>query len=331
MSYSVINVRMEEELKNSFNELVEQLGLSISAAFTLFAKTAVREQRIPFSLELRPNLPQTPTVIDENRSEMVAEKSVCSGERQHAQQESRDRNALRFQERTERPVLRDEIKEPQVSELPHSMTGSNLAVGNIVTFGRYYDIVNGRDCKKPTLEQPQSPIAWRVLANEGGRALLISECGLDVKPYNEKQTRVTWEKSTLRQWLNSEFLNMAFTDEERALIIQVRNKNTNNAKYRASGGNDTYDSVFLLNIDEAELYFKNNKERKCIPANYAKARKAFSDKKTGRGLWWLRSPGLNSKHAAYVHYGGVLCDLGDDVDNVRICVRPALWVQSLQS
>ncbi len=327
MSYSIINVRMEEEQKKSFNELVEQPGLSTLSAFTLFAKTAVREQRIPFSLELRPNLPQTPTVFAENRSEMVAEERVCSGE----QQESRERNALRSQEKTERHVLRDENKALQVSGLPRPMSGSKLAVGGIVTFGRYYDIVNGRDCKKPTLEQPQSPITWRVLANEGGRALLISERGLDVKPYNEKQTRVTWEKSTLRQWLNSEFLNMAFTAEERALIIQVRNKNTNSTKYRASGGNDTDDSVFLLNIDEAELYFKNNKERKCIPADYAKARKAFSDKKTGRGLWWLRSPGLNSKHAAYVHYGGVLCDLGDDVDNVRICVRPALWVQSLQS
>ncbi len=225
----------------------------------------------------------------------------------------------------------NENKAPLVSELPRPVTGNKLAVGKNVTFGRYYDIVYGRDCERPTLEQPQSPIEWRVLVNEGGRALLISERGLDVKPYNEKQTRVTWEKSTLRQWLNSEFLNMAFTAEERALIIQVRNKNTNSTKYRASGGNDTDDSVFLLNIDEAELYFKNNKERQCIPADYAKARKAFSDKKTGRGLWWLRSPGLNSKHAAYVHYGGVLCDLGDDVDNVRICVRPALWVQSLQS
>ncbi len=95
MSYSIINVRMEEEQKKSFNELVEQPGLSTLSAFTLFAKTAVREQRIPFSLELRPNLPQTPTVFAENRSEMVAEESVCPGDQQQAQQESRERNALR--------------------------------------------------------------------------------------------------------------------------------------------------------------------------------------------------------------------------------------------
>lgn len=56
MPQTSINIRMDEELKNDFNDLTEQLGLSMSAAFTIFAKTAVREQRIPFPLGLpRPN------------------------------------------------------------------------------------------------------------------------------------------------------------------------------------------------------------------------------------------------------------------------------------
>ncbi|MGI6075181.1 MAG: type II toxin-antitoxin system RelB/DinJ family antitoxin [Pyramidobacter sp.] len=52
MSQTSINIRMDEELKNDFNDLTEQLGLSMSAAFNIFAKTAVREQRIPFPLAL---------------------------------------------------------------------------------------------------------------------------------------------------------------------------------------------------------------------------------------------------------------------------------------
>ncbi len=52
MSQAVITVRMDEELKNDFADLMDEFGLSVSAAFTMFAKTAVREQRIPFELSL---------------------------------------------------------------------------------------------------------------------------------------------------------------------------------------------------------------------------------------------------------------------------------------
>ena len=65
MSQATINVRMDEGLKNAFSELVDQLGLSMSAAFTLFAKTAVREQRIPFPLELNRYSSQTLKAMEE--------------------------------------------------------------------------------------------------------------------------------------------------------------------------------------------------------------------------------------------------------------------------
>ena len=65
MSQATINIRLDEELKNSFSELVDQLGLSMSAAFTLFVKTAVREQRIPFPLELHRYSAQTLKALEE--------------------------------------------------------------------------------------------------------------------------------------------------------------------------------------------------------------------------------------------------------------------------
>lgn len=79
MSQATINVRMDEELKNSFSELVEQLGLSMSAAFTLFAKTAVREQRIPFPLELHRYSAETLEAIEEARR-IASDPSVPSYE-----------------------------------------------------------------------------------------------------------------------------------------------------------------------------------------------------------------------------------------------------------
>ncbi len=50
MSTTNITIRMDSELKKQAEELFSDLGLSMTAAFTVFAKQAVREQRIPFEL-----------------------------------------------------------------------------------------------------------------------------------------------------------------------------------------------------------------------------------------------------------------------------------------
>lgn len=49
-----VTFRMEEELKKAFSELCSELGISMSTAFTMFAKKTVRERRIPFDLSADP-------------------------------------------------------------------------------------------------------------------------------------------------------------------------------------------------------------------------------------------------------------------------------------
>ena len=48
---SNINVRVSTELKQSAEELFEDLGLSMSAAITLFLKNAVNSNSIPFEIK----------------------------------------------------------------------------------------------------------------------------------------------------------------------------------------------------------------------------------------------------------------------------------------
>ncbi len=55
MAQTLISIRMDEELKKDFEFICSQLGLSMSAAFTIFAMTVVREQRIPFEIRLQSN------------------------------------------------------------------------------------------------------------------------------------------------------------------------------------------------------------------------------------------------------------------------------------
>lgn len=50
MAQTSINIRMDEDLKKQFDAFCSDIGMSMSTAFCVFAKTAVREQRIPFEI-----------------------------------------------------------------------------------------------------------------------------------------------------------------------------------------------------------------------------------------------------------------------------------------
>ncbi|MCL2149267.1 MAG: type II toxin-antitoxin system RelB/DinJ family antitoxin [Methanomassiliicoccaceae archaeon] len=50
MAQTNINIRIDEDLKREFEGLCKDLGLTTTAAFTVFAKAAVRRQGIPFDV-----------------------------------------------------------------------------------------------------------------------------------------------------------------------------------------------------------------------------------------------------------------------------------------
>ena len=50
MAQTNINIRMDEELKRQFEMFCQDVGMSMTTAFTVFAKAAVREQKIPFEI-----------------------------------------------------------------------------------------------------------------------------------------------------------------------------------------------------------------------------------------------------------------------------------------
>lgn len=49
-----VNFRMDEDLKKSVEEVCSEIGISMSAAFTIYAKAIARERRIPFELTAEP-------------------------------------------------------------------------------------------------------------------------------------------------------------------------------------------------------------------------------------------------------------------------------------
>ena len=194
----------------------------------------------------------------------------------------------------------------------------NISKGQYITFGAYKQDNNTSNGKKG--------IEWLVLEVKDGKALLISKYALDCKQYNTSNTDVTWETCTLRRWLNNDFINAAFSAEERAMISAVTVSADKNPKKRTNPGNATQDKVFLLSITEANKYFSSDNARQCKPTKYAVAKGADDYCDNGNCWWWLRSPGHAQPHAAHVNHVGGFNFYGFDVNFTYCAVRPALWI-----
>ncbi len=188
--------------------------------------------------------------------------------------------------------------------------------GSTVKFGKYeQDNYDGNGAEE---------IEWQVLDIKDGKALIISRYALDRQPYNTDGVATTWGNCSLRSWLNSTFLGMAFSEEEQALIPDSTVYAHANPQHSTDPGNDTTDKIFLLSINEAEEYFSSDSERQCEPTDYAVANGAYKGA-NGFCWWWLRSPGCSQKYAAYVRLAGEIHEVGETV-YIGHAVRPAMWI-----
>lgn len=193
---------------------------------------------------------------------------------------------------------------------------ANWGVGSVHTMGVY---------KQSTQAEPK-PIEWIVLERNENKVLLISRFIIDRQKFNEESEYISWEKCTLRKWLNNNFYNTAFTVQEKSKILTTPLKNTPNPRHGTSSGNSTNDQIFLLSIDEVKKYFKNDAETRCQVTLYAKERGAYCDG-AYFGYWWLRTAGQIAQNASYIFYAGGVSEMGYDVTGTIFGVRPAMWIQ----
>ena len=171
-------------------------------------------------------------------------------------------------------VPENTVKEEIFNAGPYA--GANMHVGDTVVFGSYEqdnDKSNGTE-----------PIEWIVLDEKGGRYLLLSKYVLDGQKWDDSMSDntiaanatgmddhgvITWEKCSVRRWLNGSFYNEAFSDEDKNHIAQVTNTNPSldeidGMEYGGQlnvwkSGADTQDTVFLLSLEEYIRYFHPTK------------------------------------------------------------------------
>ncbi|MCI8829181.1 MAG: type II toxin-antitoxin system RelB/DinJ family antitoxin [Ruminiclostridium sp.] len=58
MAQTMVNFRMDEDLKRSMERVCSDMGMSMTTAFTIFAKKVTRENRIPFEVSAYPSARQ---------------------------------------------------------------------------------------------------------------------------------------------------------------------------------------------------------------------------------------------------------------------------------
>ncbi len=186
------------------------------------------------------------------------------------------------------------------------------------------------------------PIKWRILTEEGGKALLLCEMLIDSREYDE--SRNNYANSNIRAWLNDTFYNTAFTELQKALInvTEVDNSAASTGYYSNSHAcANTNDKIFLLSYAEvintdygfASDYLTYDSARQKKTTDYAQCQGAYTYD-DGNVYWWLRSPYDdyntyydNSKDARYVNNDGSVSDGGNHrVTHTRLGVCPALWI-----
>ena len=195
-----------------------------------------------------------------------------------------------------------------------------------VLFGSYEqdgDAANGKE-----------PIEWLVLARDGDKALLLSKYALDHQsfmPFYEPVTEpFTWESCSLRQWLNSTFLNAAFSAEEQSRLLTTTVITAPGGRKGSENPFTTEDRVFLLSDTEVYAYFSSEAATVTDYTAYALSEDPWAGNATAPApaIWWLRTTdGGNHPDSVYTR-GGV----GEGARSYEgEYVRPAIWVDMSQT
>ena len=246
-----------------------------------------------------------------------ARSSVEDLEKRITQEKQEAANRITFDEAKKIYDNDSCIRDVVETKIPGIGMRLEIKQGNkIVHFGRYRQ--DGKDPAKKAIE-------WIVLRKQGNRVLVISKYGLECMKFNNERVSFTWQSCSSRKWLNGDFLQEAFTAEERAMIPQVTVSAEKNQYGQAYAGQSTTDQVFLLSISEAQSLFANDHERACTGSEYCYSQGAKREE-NGNVYWWLRTPGGIQTVAAGVYASGMVDECGQFGDIDRCAIRPAIWI-----
>ena len=223
-----------------------------------------------------------------------------------------------------------------------------------VKFGKYKNNGKNEDLK------------WIVLDRDDNKALLLSQYAIKEMVYNDEIENISelserniidWERSQVRSYLNNDFYNTTFNDEEKKMIINSYLENAGelfvlneglgrylyNSKYSTNG---TQDKIFVLSKDEIIKYFYNgiydNDVSNRLPKKLGTKLISGNSKQDGNNFhYWTRTETIFSKYYQLmgkqyssderkvyaVNSNQMASYIYQEWPNMEYAVRPAMWVE----
>ena len=207
--------------------------------------------------------------------------------------------------------LRYEKETHYVPADPGSM--GEESIGRVITLGRFEQdnlASNGAEA-----------LNWIILDVQDSRALVLCSKGIDTRPWHAKFEAASWKDCDLRAWLNGDFLETAFSPDEREQILSSSWSNADDPAVTA----DTTDKISLLSLSEVRKYLVTEEQLLCEPTAYALARGAEAIR---NGVsWWLRTTGTGYESAAVIDWFADEDVSGHMAVSDEDCVRPCFWIR----
>ncbi len=139
---------------------------------------------------------------------------------------------------------------PKVLDCAQKLYELPKKVGNVVLLGRYEQDGN--------VENGPEPIEWIVTAISDDKALLLSKYVLAAKTMNSSRgEKQEWKTSELHKWLNEDFYNEAFNNEEKEELLQIEISSKDN-RNRSIHGLGQFENPFMHKLLGTKNYTPSN-------------------------------------------------------------------------
>lgn len=129
-----------------------------------------------------------------------------------------------------------------VMELNLTACWSKFRPGTSYFLGEYEQAPIYEDEKLVGWEK--KPIEWIPVDKKDGKYLLVTKDVIDYLPLGSEKSYVHWSQSELRRWLNNEFYERVFSEDEKTVLCEFTDEELG-----------TTDKVFLLSVEETHLLY----------------------------------------------------------------------------
>lgn len=159
------------------------------------------------------------------------------------------------------------------------------------------------------------PIVWSIVNIDSDGITVMADNAIDSQPYLNTVESASWQTSYIKKWLNDNFFNSAFNEDEKTKLVPY-------------GSLDEYKVKLLTEAEVCsnEYGFTEDSTRTASGTDYAKSQGLDFDEKNN-SMWWL-SASKETEKAPLVNCDGSVSTDGTTVNRTSVGVRPVITIKN---